>query len=124
MRIQAQGSYSDPSLLLLSFLQRSVSDNTLVAMDFSGHAGRVIENPREALSAAMEEAQAWRVSPACIRVCCTGSQWAFMEWEGGRGVGERVSASGTLTPMPPTAEEDKPPSQPAHPMLRLESQRR
>ncbi|EGW05300.1 Growth factor receptor-bound protein 7 [Cricetulus griseus] len=39
---------------------RSVSDNTLVAMDFSGHAGRVIENPREALSAAMEEAQAWR----------------------------------------------------------------
>ncbi|XP_040608078.1 growth factor receptor-bound protein 7-like [Mesocricetus auratus] len=39
---------------------RSVSDNTLVAMDFSGHAGRVIENTREALSAAMEEAQAWR----------------------------------------------------------------
>ncbi|XP_059125647.1 growth factor receptor-bound protein 7 isoform X1 [Peromyscus eremicus] len=39
---------------------RSVSDNTLVAMDFSGQAGRVIENPREALSAAMEEAQAWR----------------------------------------------------------------
>ncbi|XP_072502404.1 growth factor receptor-bound protein 7 isoform X4 [Notamacropus eugenii] len=39
---------------------RSVSDNTLVAMDFSGHAGRVIENPREALSAALEEAQAWR----------------------------------------------------------------
>uniref|UniRef100_A0A4X2K6C9 Growth factor receptor bound protein 7 n=1 Tax=Vombatus ursinus TaxID=29139 RepID=A0A4X2K6C9_VOMUR len=39
---------------------RSVSDNTLVAMDFSGRAGRVIENPREALSAALEEAQAWR----------------------------------------------------------------
>ncbi|XP_007482366.1 growth factor receptor-bound protein 7 isoform X1 [Monodelphis domestica] len=39
---------------------RSVSDNTLVAMDFSGHGGRVIENPREALSAALEEAQAWR----------------------------------------------------------------
>ncbi|MEJ1285376.1 epidermal growth factor receptor [Cricetulus griseus] len=110
-------------LTAFRLFKRSVSDNTLVAMDFSGHAGRVIENPREALSAAMEEAQAWRVSPACIRVCCTGSQWAFMEWEGGRGVGERVSASGTLTPMPPTAEEDKPPSQPAHPMLRLESQR-
>ncbi|GAB1296777.1 Growth factor receptor-bound protein 7 [Apodemus speciosus] len=50
--------------LRLSFLGspplRSVSDNTLVAMDFSGHAGRVINNPREALSAAMEEAQAWR----------------------------------------------------------------
>ncbi|KAM7068776.1 growth factor receptor-bound protein 7 [Molossus nigricans] len=39
---------------------RSVSDNTLVAMDFSGHAGRVIENPREALSVALEEAHAWR----------------------------------------------------------------
>ncbi|XP_059937001.1 growth factor receptor-bound protein 7 isoform X1 [Mesoplodon densirostris] len=55
---------------------RSVSDNTLVAMDFSGHAGRVIENPREALSAALEEAQAWRV--------CTGdllSTWVPMEWE-------------------------------------------
>lgn len=39
---------------------RSVSDNTLVAMDFSGHAGRVIDNPQEALSAATEEAQAWR----------------------------------------------------------------
>ncbi|XP_057357436.1 growth factor receptor-bound protein 7 isoform X2 [Manis pentadactyla] len=39
---------------------RSVLDNTLVAMDFSGRAGRVIENPREALSAALEEAQAWR----------------------------------------------------------------
>nr|XP_030696052.1 growth factor receptor-bound protein 7 isoform X2 [Globicephala melas] len=55
---------------------RSVSDNTLVAMDFSGHAGRVIENPREALSAALEEAQAWRV--------CSGdlfSTWVSMEWE-------------------------------------------
>ncbi|XP_028931739.1 growth factor receptor-bound protein 7 isoform X1 [Ornithorhynchus anatinus] len=39
---------------------RSVSDNTLVAMDFSGCAGRVIKNPPEALSAALEEAQAWR----------------------------------------------------------------
>lgn len=60
----------------LSNLQRSVSDNTLVAMDFSGHAGRVIENPREALSAALEEAQAWRV--------CSGdllSTWVSMEWE-------------------------------------------
>ncbi|XP_030077836.1 growth factor receptor-bound protein 7 isoform X4 [Microcaecilia unicolor] len=39
---------------------RSVSDNTLVAMDFSGCTGRVIDNPNEALSAALEEAQAWR----------------------------------------------------------------
>lgn len=86
--MQTQGRHSDPSLLILSSLQRSVSDNTLVAMDFSGHAGRVIENPREALSAAMEEAQAWRVrvfTHLCL--CCTGSQWAFMEW--GEGLGRQ-----------------------------------
>ncbi|KFO52592.1 Growth factor receptor-bound protein 7, partial [Corvus brachyrhynchos] len=40
---------------------RSVSDNALVAMDFSGCTGRVIENPSEVLTAALEEAQAWRV---------------------------------------------------------------
>ncbi|XP_058038931.1 growth factor receptor-bound protein 7 isoform X1 [Ahaetulla prasina] len=39
---------------------RSVSDNTLVAMDFSGCTGRVIENPNEALTVALEEARAWR----------------------------------------------------------------
>uniref|UniRef100_UPI00358EE93C growth factor receptor-bound protein 10-like isoform X2 n=1 Tax=Myxine glutinosa TaxID=7769 RepID=UPI00358EE93C len=39
---------------------RNISDNTLVAMDFSGRKGRVIDNPSEALSAAMEEGQAWR----------------------------------------------------------------
>uniref|UniRef100_A0A8C4W020 Growth factor receptor bound protein 7 n=1 Tax=Gopherus evgoodei TaxID=1825980 RepID=A0A8C4W020_9SAUR len=43
--------------------QRSMSDNTLVAMDFSGCTGRVIENPNEALTVALEEAQSWRVSP-------------------------------------------------------------
>uniref|UniRef100_A0A663E2Y0 Growth factor receptor bound protein 7 n=1 Tax=Aquila chrysaetos chrysaetos TaxID=223781 RepID=A0A663E2Y0_AQUCH len=42
--------------------QRSVSDNALVAMDFSGCTGRVIENPSEVLTVALEEAQAWRVS--------------------------------------------------------------
>nr|XP_023409424.1 growth factor receptor-bound protein 7 isoform X2 [Loxodonta africana] len=56
---QAQSRHLRPSCLGSPPL-RSVSDNTLVAMDFSGHAGRVIENPREALSAALEEAQAWR----------------------------------------------------------------
>lgn len=55
------GPVLTPPLPVLSHLQRSVSDNTLVAMDFSGHAGRVIENPREALSVALEEAHAWRV---------------------------------------------------------------
>lgn len=54
------GPVLTPPLPILSHLQRSVSDNTLVAMDFSGHAGRVIENPREALSVALEEAHAWR----------------------------------------------------------------
>uniref|UniRef100_A0A8D1NLE6 Growth factor receptor bound protein 7 n=1 Tax=Sus scrofa TaxID=9823 RepID=A0A8D1NLE6_PIG len=56
---QAQSRHLRPSCAGSPPL-RSVSDNTLVAMDFSGHAGRVIENPREALSAALEEAQAWR----------------------------------------------------------------
>ncbi|XP_040856530.1 growth factor receptor-bound protein 7 [Ochotona curzoniae] len=56
---QAQARHLRPSYLGSPPL-RSVSDNTLVAMDFSGHAGRVIENPREALSVALEEAQAWR----------------------------------------------------------------
>ncbi|XP_053309647.1 growth factor receptor-bound protein 7 isoform X2 [Spea bombifrons] len=40
--------------------QRSASDNTMVPMDFSGCTGRVIENPLEALSVALEEAQSWR----------------------------------------------------------------
>ncbi|XP_064030716.1 growth factor receptor-bound protein 7 isoform X6 [Pogoniulus pusillus] len=40
--------------------KRSVSDNALVAMDFSGCTGRVIENPNEVLTVALEEAQAWR----------------------------------------------------------------
>lgn len=42
-------------------LQRSVSENSLVAMDFSGRTGRVIDNPVEAQSAALEEGQTWRV---------------------------------------------------------------
>uniref|UniRef100_A0A3Q1CC44 Growth factor receptor-bound protein 10a n=1 Tax=Amphiprion ocellaris TaxID=80972 RepID=A0A3Q1CC44_AMPOC len=36
---------------------RSVSENSLVAMDFSGRTGRVIDNPVEAQSAALEEGQ-------------------------------------------------------------------
>nr|XP_033706020.1 growth factor receptor-bound protein 10-like [Tursiops truncatus] len=39
---------------------RSVSENSLVAMDFSGQTGRVIENPAEAQSAALEKGHAWR----------------------------------------------------------------
>lgn len=53
-------------------------------MDFSGHAGRVIENPREALSAALEEAQAWRVRGCTHLHGYTGhllSMWVSMAWE-------------------------------------------
>ncbi|KAL7826765.1 hypothetical protein AOLI_G00319740 [Acnodon oligacanthus] len=39
---------------------RSVSENSLVAMDFSGRTGRVIDNPEEAMSAALEEGHNWR----------------------------------------------------------------
>lgn len=41
-----------------------MSENCLVAMDFSGQTGRVIENPLEAQSAAVEEGHAWRVNVA------------------------------------------------------------
>lgn len=39
---------------------RSVSESSLVAMDFTGQIGRVINNPAEAQSAALEEGHAWR----------------------------------------------------------------
>ncbi|XP_029782074.1 growth factor receptor-bound protein 10 isoform X4 [Suricata suricatta] len=51
---------------------RSVSENSLVAMDFSGQTGRVIENPAEAQSAALEEGHAWRKRSTRINVL--GSQ--------------------------------------------------
>lgn len=71
---------------ILSHVQRSVSDNTLVAMDFSGHAGRVIENPREALSVALEEAHAWRVRDLHPSACL---YWGMSLHMGFRGVGGR-----------------------------------
>ncbi|KAK1336927.1 hypothetical protein QTO34_002965 [Cnephaeus nilssonii] len=40
---------------------RSISENSLVAMDFSGQKSRIIDNPTEALSVAVEEGLAWRV---------------------------------------------------------------
>lgn len=39
-----------------------------MAMDFSGQKSRVIENPSEALSVAVEEGLSWRVSQSC---CCS-----------------------------------------------------
>ncbi|XP_077175989.1 growth factor receptor-bound protein 14 isoform X1 [Paroedura picta] len=47
---------------------RSVSENSLIAMDFTGHKSRVIENPSEALSVAVEEGLAWR-KKGCLRLC-------------------------------------------------------
>uniref|UniRef100_A0A8C5X911 Growth factor receptor bound protein 7 n=1 Tax=Malurus cyaneus samueli TaxID=2593467 RepID=A0A8C5X911_9PASS len=55
---QAQARLSQPSWIGPTPL-RSVSDNALVAMDFSGCTGRVIENPSEVLTAALEEAAWW-----------------------------------------------------------------
>ncbi|XP_067891335.1 growth factor receptor-bound protein 14 isoform X8 [Heterodontus francisci] len=52
--------------------KRSISENSLVAMDFSGHKGRVIENPTEALTVAAEEGLAWR-RRSCHRLNAYGS---------------------------------------------------
>ncbi|XP_015214441.2 growth factor receptor-bound protein 14 isoform X3 [Lepisosteus oculatus] len=51
---------------------RSISENSLVAMDFSGHKSRVIENPTEALSVAVEEGLSWR-RKSCHRLSSHGS---------------------------------------------------
>ncbi|XP_048871411.1 growth factor receptor-bound protein 14 isoform X3 [Brienomyrus brachyistius] len=51
---------------------RSISENSLVAMDFSGHKSRVIENPSEVLSVAVEEGLSWR-RKSCHRLSCHGS---------------------------------------------------
>lgn len=55
---------SNVHIRLFAFFQRSVSENSLVAMDFSGQKTRVIDNPTEALSVAVEEGLAWRVPVA------------------------------------------------------------
>ncbi|CAK6448538.1 unnamed protein product [Pipistrellus nathusii] len=46
---------------------RSISENSLVAMDFSGEKSRIIDNPTEALLVAVEEGLAWR-KKACLRL--------------------------------------------------------
>ncbi|KAK7938667.1 hypothetical protein WMY93_001993 [Mugilogobius chulae] len=51
---------------------RSISENSLVAMDFSGQKSRVIENPSEALSVAVEEGLSWR-KKSCHRLSGHGS---------------------------------------------------
>ncbi|NXW51256.1 GRB14 protein, partial [Nyctiprogne leucopyga] len=56
--------------------RRSISENSLVAMDFSGHRSRIIENPTEALSVAVEEGLAWR-KRGCLRLNSHGSPIAM-----------------------------------------------
>ncbi|XP_004081783.2 growth factor receptor-bound protein 14 isoform X1 [Oryzias latipes] len=51
---------------------RSISENSLVAMDFSGQKTRVIENPSEVLSVAVEEGLSWR-RKSCHRLSSHGS---------------------------------------------------
>ncbi|KAL4636205.1 growth factor receptor-bound protein 14 isoform X2 [Arapaima gigas] len=51
---------------------RSISENSLVAMDFSGQESRVIENPSEVLSVAVEEGLSWR-RKSCHRLSSHGS---------------------------------------------------
>ncbi|XP_039091635.1 growth factor receptor-bound protein 10 isoform X2 [Hyaena hyaena] len=62
-----------PLLPSFSTPVRSVSENSLVAMDFSGQTGRVIENPAEAQSAALEEGHAWRKRSTRINVLSSQS---------------------------------------------------
>ncbi|XP_054535065.1 growth factor receptor-bound protein 14 isoform X3 [Pan troglodytes] len=59
----------------IRLLKRSISENSLVAMDFSGQKSRVIENPTEALSVAVEEGLAWR-KKGCLRLGTHGSPTA------------------------------------------------
>ncbi|KAF3843065.1 hypothetical protein F7725_001914 [Dissostichus mawsoni] len=56
----------------LLIANRSISENSLVAMDFSGQKSRVIENPSEAMSVAVEEGLSWR-RKSCHRLSGHGS---------------------------------------------------
>uniref|UniRef100_A0A9J7ZF65 Growth factor receptor bound protein 14 n=1 Tax=Cyprinus carpio carpio TaxID=630221 RepID=A0A9J7ZF65_CYPCA len=58
--MQLYQNFIQPHQKQKSSPMRSISENSLVAMDFSGHKTRVIENPSEALSVAVEEGLSWR----------------------------------------------------------------
>uniref|UniRef100_A0A673KAW2 Growth factor receptor-bound protein 14-like n=1 Tax=Sinocyclocheilus rhinocerous TaxID=307959 RepID=A0A673KAW2_9TELE len=58
--MQLYQNFVQPHQKQKSSPMRSISENSLVAMDFSGHKSRVIENPSEALSVAVEEGLSWR----------------------------------------------------------------
>ncbi|KAB0403328.1 hypothetical protein E2I00_019378 [Balaenoptera physalus] len=63
------------SKFMFCYFCLSISENSLVAMDFSGQKSRVIENPTEALSVAVEEGLAWR-KKGCLRLGTHGSPTA------------------------------------------------
>ncbi|XP_075896077.1 growth factor receptor-bound protein 14 isoform X2 [Nelusetta ayraudi] len=69
---QLYQNFIQPHQKQKSSLMRSISENSLVAMDFSGQKSRVIENPSEALSVAVEEGLSWR-RKSCNRLSCHGS---------------------------------------------------
>lgn len=70
--MQLYQNFIQPHQKQKSSPMRSISENSLVAMDFSGNKSRVIENPSEALSVAVEEGLTWR-RKSCHRLSCHGS---------------------------------------------------
>lgn len=70
--MQLYNNFIQPYQKQKSSPMRSISENSLVAMDFSGHKSRVIENPSEALSVAVEEGLSWR-RKSCHRLSSHGS---------------------------------------------------
>uniref|UniRef100_A0A8C1N2V3 Growth factor receptor bound protein 14 n=1 Tax=Cyprinus carpio TaxID=7962 RepID=A0A8C1N2V3_CYPCA len=70
--MQLYQNFIQPHQKQKSSPMRSISENSLVAMDFSGHKTRVIENPSEALSVAVEEGLSWR-RKSCHRLSSHGS---------------------------------------------------
>nr|XP_033801096.1 growth factor receptor-bound protein 14 isoform X2 [Geotrypetes seraphini] len=70
--MELQNRYISGALSPMVSPMRSISENSLVAMDFSGHKSRVIDNPTEALSVAVEEGLSWR-KKSCTRLNAHGS---------------------------------------------------
>ncbi|XP_062389979.1 growth factor receptor-bound protein 14 isoform X2 [Sardina pilchardus] len=70
--MQLYQNFLQPHQKQKSSPMRSISENSLVAMDFSGQTSRVIENPSEALSVAVEEGLSWR-RKSCHRLSSHGS---------------------------------------------------
>ncbi|KAM9710249.1 growth factor receptor-bound protein 14 isoform 1-T1 [Menidia menidia] len=70
--MQLYQNFIQPHQKQKASLMRSISENSLVAMDFSGQKTRVIENPSEALSVAVQEGLSWR-RKSCHRLSGHGS---------------------------------------------------